>query len=78
MKTKIIYKFTTQKKTTVNISEVFLFTIFLMHTWFYVTEILLPITFCFIVLYTTEWERLEISSRKLEIPREYFMQKWAQ
>ena len=25
-----------------------------------------------------EWERLEISSRKLEIPREYFMQKWAQ
>ena len=22
---------------------------------------------------TTEWERLEISSRKLEIPREYFM-----
>ena len=26
---------------------------------------------------TTEWERLEISSRKLEIPREYFMQKWA-
>ena len=26
----------------------------------------------------TEWERLEISSRKLEIPREHFMQKWAQ
>jgi len=25
-----------------------------------------------------EWERLEISSRKLEIPREYFMQIWAQ
>ena len=24
-----------------------------------------------------EWERLEISSRKLEIPREHFMQKWA-
>ena len=24
---------------------------------------------------TAEWERLEISSRKLEIPREYFMQK---
>ena len=23
-------------------------------------------------------ERLELSSRKLEIPREYFMQKWAQ
>ena len=25
-----------------------------------------------------EWERLEISSRKLVIPREYFMQRWAQ
>ena len=25
-----------------------------------------------------DWERLEISSRKLEIPREHFMQKWAQ
>ena len=25
---------------------------------------------------TTEWERLEISSRKLEIPREHFMQSW--
>jgi len=25
---------------------------------------------------TTEWERLEISSRKLEIPREHFMQRW--
>ena len=24
------------------------------------------------------WERVEISSRKLEIPREYFMQRWAQ
>ena len=24
-----------------------------------------------------EWEILEISSRKLEIPREYFMQRWA-
>ena len=24
-----------------------------------------------------EWERLEISSRKLEIPREHFMQRWA-
>ena len=23
------------------------------------------------------WERLEISSRKLEIPREHFMQRWA-
>ena len=27
---------------------------------------------------TTEWERLEISSRELEIPKEYFMQRWAQ
>ena len=27
---------------------------------------------------TAEWERIEISSRKLEIPREYFMQRWAQ
>ena len=26
----------------------------------------------------TEWKRLEISSRKLEIPREHFMQRWAQ
>ena len=26
---------------------------------------------------TTEWERLEISSRKLEIPRRHFMQRWA-
>ena len=25
-----------------------------------------------------EWERLGISSRKSEIPREYFMQRWAQ
>ena len=25
---------------------------------------------------TTEWERLEISSRKLEIPGEHFMQRW--
>ena len=24
------------------------------------------------------WERLEISSRKLEIPREHFMQRWIQ
>ena len=24
------------------------------------------------------WERVEISSRKLEIPREYFMQRWSQ
>ena len=27
---------------------------------------------------TTEWEILEISSRKLEIPREHFIQGWAQ
>ena len=27
---------------------------------------------------TIEWERLEIASRKLEIPRESFMQRWAQ
>ena len=27
---------------------------------------------------TIEWERLEIASRKLEIPREHFMQRWAQ
>ena len=26
----------------------------------------------------TEWERLEISSRKLDIKREHFMQRWAQ
>ena len=24
-----------------------------------------------------EWEKLEISSRKFEIPREHFMQRWA-
>ena len=27
---------------------------------------------------TIEWERREISSRKLEIAREHFMQRWAQ
>ena len=27
---------------------------------------------------TIEWERLEISSRKLEISKEHFMQRWAQ
>ena len=27
---------------------------------------------------TIEWERLENSSRKLEIPREHVMQRWAQ
>ena len=26
---------------------------------------------------TTEWERLDISSRKSEIPKEHFMQRWA-
>jgi len=26
---------------------------------------------------TIEWERLEISSKKLKIPREHFMQRWA-
>ena len=26
---------------------------------------------------TTEWERLDISSRKFEIPRDHFMQRWA-
>ena len=27
---------------------------------------------------TIEWERLEISSRKLETPRDHFMQRWVQ
>ena len=27
---------------------------------------------------TIEWEKLEISSRKLEIPKEHFMQRWTQ
>ena len=27
---------------------------------------------------TIDWERLEISSTKSEIQREYFMQQWAQ
>ena len=27
---------------------------------------------------TVKWERLEISSRKLEISKEHFMQRWAQ
>ena len=26
---------------------------------------------------TTEWERLDTSSRKSEIPKEHFMQRWA-
>jgi len=33
---------------------------------------------CKEMMKTTEWERLEISSRKLEIPREHVMQRWAQ
>ena len=27
---------------------------------------------------TIEWERLDLSSKKLEIPRQYFMHRWAQ
>ena len=27
---------------------------------------------------TTEWERLAISSRKSQLPREHFMQRWTQ
>ena len=27
---------------------------------------------------TIEWERLEVASRKLEIPRGHFMERWAQ
>ena len=27
---------------------------------------------------TVEWEKLELSSRKFEMPREHFMQTWAQ
>ena len=27
---------------------------------------------------TTEWERLQISSRKSEIPKQHVMQRWAQ
>ena len=27
---------------------------------------------------TIDWDRLETSSRKLEIPREHFMQRWVQ
>ena len=27
---------------------------------------------------TIEWKKLEISSRKFEIPKEHFMQRWAQ
>ena len=31
---------------------------------------------CFFKRKRIEWERLEISSRILEIPREHFMQRW--
>ena len=37
-----------------------------------------PSKLCKEIEETIEWERLEISSRKLEIPGEHFMQKWAQ
>ena len=47
----------------------------------YHTDFLFPFQFlgdqCKEIRKTTEWERLEISSRKLEIPREHFMQRWA-
>ena len=33
---------------------------------------------CHFLLQTMEWERLEIFSRKLEIPRGYFKQRCAQ
>ena len=29
------------------------------------------------IMFAIEWERLEISARKLEIPRQHFMQIWA-
>ena len=32
---------------------------------------------CKEIVKTREWERLEISSRKLEIPKGHFMQRWA-
>ena len=32
---------------------------------------------CKEIMKRTEWERLEISLRKIETPREHFMQKWA-
>ena len=40
-------------------------------------RIVQEIAFKFICPQITEWERLEISSRKLEIPWEHFMQRWA-
>ena len=33
---------------------------------------------CKEIVKTREWERLEISSRKLEIPKGHFMRRWAQ
>ena len=33
---------------------------------------------CKTIRKTIEWERREISSRKLEIPREHFIQRWAE
>ena len=33
---------------------------------------------CKEIVENIEWERLEISSRKVEIRREHFMQRWAQ
>ena len=32
---------------------------------------------CNVIEENNEWKRLEIFSRKLEIPREHFMQRWA-
>ena len=31
---------------------------------------------CPVIEENNSWERLEFSSRKLEIPREHFMQRW--
>ena len=36
------------------------------------------LTWVFYKLQQIEWERLQISSRKFEIPREHFMQRWPQ
>ena len=47
----------------------------------YQRDFLFPFQFlgdqCKEIRKTIEWERLEISSRKLEMPREHFMQRWA-
>ena len=32
----------------------------------------------YLFVFSIEWEGLEICSRKLEIPREIFMQRWTQ